>query len=358
MYLAVLDEGNARSLLMYHQVKALWNDAELIDMRAHRDAASALQSVAMAKGSFDAGLEDIGVLLMTPRGPVAGDLLERVADLVVPPWEREWAHQISLGFCDALIITPEIPMDKDPQIKVNSNLLTLSVNEQTPHPLVTTFFLGSAARFITSGCAALDQVYRIDPNPEGIYAAHLQICELCPTVAFCIIDEDSKVLAMPKFPPVIRHNLIYECRNPYNGLVYGHGGIKVFLRSAFLARPPVPVHEDMTLWVSKDCGLEVMDGVCSEHHFATSPYEGFRAAFREAYKLAHTDTPEARKRLRRWCNTKRYNKPYWIALGAQVGKDFAERSKNFPINNFAEIEKVFLHLVNSRQEYSDGDSSE
>lgn len=354
MYLAVLDEGSARSLLLYHQVKTLWKDAELIDLRAHKNATTALQSVAMARKDFSSGLEQLGVLLLAPSGPVSGPILERLAHLCVPSWERDWAHQIPLGFCEALVITPDLPMDKDPPVKENSDLVTYvdeGTSDSVPHPTVTTFFLGSSERYVDSGCSEWDQVYRIDPNPAGLYAAHLQICDLCPTTAFCVIDEDSKVLKSPKFPAVIRHNLIYECRNPYNGLVYGHGGIKVFLRSAFLARPPVPIHEDMTLWVSKECGLEVMDGVCSEHHFATSPYEGFRAAFREAYKLAHTDAPEAKKRLRRWCNTKRYSRDnHWIALGAQVGKDFAERSHNFPINNFDEIKKVFLHFVNLRQE--------
>jgi hypothetical protein len=203
------------------------------------------------------------------------------------------------------------------------------------HPDVTFYYLGSKINYQTRDWRF--PVVQINPSPNGIYAAHRLLAAICPTKAFAVVDEDNWLTDVPALPDVIRHTLIYHSRNPYNGLVYGHGGLKVFLRSAFLQQTSIPQNVDMTEYVSPE--LEVVPQVVSEHRFAVTPYQAWRGAFREASKLLRKTDLDSRARLAVWCQLQG---PFPLQKAMHKGALDACRIGDFPINNESELNKLYL----------------
>ena len=361
MLVYVLDDDTAQSQLLYYEVQRDWPSAKFIRSELNTDPCAVAQSLAAAT-NYDTAM----LLRVNPDGygPVDLNQLEYVTNMVIPRWERKWILKIPLSFADAYVFTKDLPpIDEKVQTKLfvigfYSNVREMySLKEQ-----VTVFFLGSNTAFNRSVFREHESIHRVDPHPDGIYAAHKRLAELCPTKAFMVIDEDNQVMHFPVLPEVIRHNLIFHAENPYNGLIYGHGGLKVFLRSVFIGSKAVPPDQDMTLWVSQDCGLEVIETSCSRHVFNRSYYKGWRAAFRECYKLARqadddgalVETEMARCLLDDWLLPSRYqDKDKNVLLGAIEGERLFHVNPRFPINREDELQRHFKASVIDPRTFQD-----
>ncbi len=153
----------------------------------------------------------------------------------------------------------------------------------------------------------------------------------------CVVDADflpdsSEVLDELRFIPDVSNNTyshVWFCRNPVNGLVYGHGAPKVFPRVAQIMRRPSTLQTDFFLSVGT--GVVVHPVCLGTHVFNWSAKSSFYAAAKECAKLAlaaPTDK-EAASRLDVWTSQNDLSKdqPYsHLCLeGALVGKAEPEK---------------------------------
>jgi len=131
---------------------------------------------------------------------------------------------------------------------------------------------------------------------------------------------------------------IFNCRNMVNGLEYGHMGVVMY-------------HKQMVI-DSHDYDVLGLDYTMSHRHdvvpvlscygeFNTSPFETWRAAFRETIKLAQamdqTPTIETKYRLDVWCNHAQGNYSEYCTAGARHGVEFYNTHKD----NMIELKKSF-----------------
>lgn len=183
----------------------------------------------------------------------------------------------------------------------------------------------------------------------SIFASHKAIAEHCKEDRFYVVDGDCWIVDNFRFDREIelkpRSVAVFRARNPINGLVYGHGGIKLFSRDCFsmerLDRP------DMTTTLA-DAYIKV-NVLASEHRFNYTPFSTWRTAFREAVKLSaglnkNNNDQESQDRLNMWCYTGVESKfGYFSIQGARAGVAYADRAdRDFNmVNDFKQIEKEF-----------------
>lgn len=139
---------------------------------------------------------------------------------------------------------------------------------------------------------------------------------------------------------------LWDVRNPINGLVYGHGGPKLFNRSQ-LRTANMLSGVDMT--TAFDNGM-VLHGECvGIHAFNWSAFSTWRTAVREAAKLTLLSgkDEEAAERLEAWLTKSDDNAEYadFCIDGANWGhgQAFPKNSINW-INDYDHLYKVFKQL--------------
>jgi hypothetical protein len=189
---------------------------------------------------------------------------------------------------------------------------------------------------------------------QGIHKAHQVAARMCWTDYFWAVDADAIIMDSFDFThndvefyeePTVR---VYRATNPVNGLVYGHGGVKLLPRLATLRMDTSPV--DMTTSISKL--YKPMPIISNFHKFDVDSYSAWRTAFRECVKLSsqvidRQDSKQTLERLYTWCsiaeNTEFKSE---IIKGALQGKLYGEKYKE---------DKLRLRLINDyewlRQEY-------
>lgn len=162
--------------------------------------------------------------------------------------------------------------------------------------------------------------------------AYANAAQAASTPYFFAVDGDNWLLEDFGFEtdlvPETDETLIWNARNPVNGLVYGHGGIKL-LPTERTRRIAELSAVDVTISVGDT--TRFVPVTASEHRFNASPFETWRAAFRECAKLASHSMPGMPEHLRIqwlevWC-TKGAVAPFgnWCLLGAQEGRLFGQQ---------------------------------
>lgn len=196
-------------------------------------------------------------------------------------------------------------------------------------------------------------------NVSGIHDAHLACARAASTEFFWCIDGDNWLLhtSMDDLAEVeknVQPSSVYVMRalNPFNGLIYGHGAIKLFHAPAFidqLNRSSV----DMTSGARLD--YRIVHRLASEHRYHASAFHAWRTAFRECVKLASSIIPNTKQdetshRLSVWCDKDRVAKlDFWQdhIQGALHGREYGIKHKNDKqslamINNFDWLRQEFL----------------
>jgi len=124
---------------------------------------------------------------------------------------------------------------------------------------------------------------------KGIPNAHRTAAERCKTRYFWVIDADN--IVHPDFDFSFRWRrsderqdrvAVWKARNNVNGLEYGYGGIKLLPRRVVLEMPNNIV--DFTTSISDH--FFPMGEVASTTVINSSPFEAWKAGFRECVKLA------------------------------------------------------------------------
>ena len=89
---------------------------------------------------------------------------------------------------------------------------------------------------------------------------------------------------------------IFHCKNPVNGLEYGHRA--VILYNKFLCLSTIHPNLDFTLSQPHT----VIPQLCGTSNFNVTPEISWRVAFREVIKLCEMKpTVESKHRLKKWC---------------------------------------------------------
>jgi hypothetical protein len=186
-----------------------------------------------------------------------------------------------------------------------------------------------------------------------IFESHKAIADSCTEDRFYVVDGDCWILDNFKFDREIdlpqKSVAVYRAKNPVNGLVYGHGGIKLFSKDCFGAeRLDKP---DMTTTLA-DAYIKV-NVLASEHRFNYSPYSTWRTAFRETVKLSsginkNNNDQESLDRLTMWQQAGLESVyGYFSVMGARQGVIYAKKHKNNldKVNEFGWLEEQFTKWI-------------
>ena len=186
-----------------------------------------------------------------------------------------------------------------------------------------------------------------------IFESHKHIADKCQADRFYVVDADCWIVDTFSFDKQIdlkpKNVAVFRAKNPINGLVYGHGGIKLFSKDCFSAerldRP------DMTTTLAD--GYIKVNILASEHRFNYTPYSTWRTGFREAVKLSaginkNNNDQESLDRLNMWLNAGiEAQNGYFAIQGARMGEQYA-RSKNADftlVNDFDWLHNKFLDWI-------------
>lgn len=155
------------------------------------------------------------------------------------------------------------------------------------------------------------QVKRI-MNFNSTVAAWTHAAEVCKTSHFFSVDADN--IVSPDFSWTVPDFLnddprihVWRCQNPVNGLVYGHGAIKLWSVKNILSQ------KNKSTWIDFTCqlstyGFKIQPELASVAHFNSCNEETFKSAYKECLKLASGETryaltaddPELEFRLKSW----------------------------------------------------------
>lgn len=189
----------------------------------------------------------------------------------------------------------------------------------------------------------------------SIFESHKTIAQQCDYDKFYVVDADSWIVDNFKFENSYelrpKSVAVFRAKNPVNGLVYGHGGIKLFSKDCFdleeLDKP------DMTTTVANE--YNKVNILASEHRFNFSPFSTWRTAFRETVKLSagvnkNNKDNETMERLEMWCHAGLEAKfGYFSVQGARQGVEFAEQNPNdlHKVNDFVWLKEYFVKWIGS-----------
>jgi len=104
---------------------------------------------------------------------------------------------------------------------------------------------------------------------------------------------------------------IFHCKNPVNGLEYGHRAVILYNKHLCLST----IHPNLDFTLSQP--HTVIPQLCGVSHFNTTPELSWRVAFREVIKLCEMDpTVESSFRLKKWCELGTGQHAEWVQKGA------------------------------------------
>ena len=115
---------------------------------------------------------------------------------------------------------------------------------------------------------------------------------------------------------------IFNCLNPVNNLVYGHGAVLLYNKKLVMQTPKPGL--DFTLSQPHDWVPELS----AINHFNETPWLSWRTAFREVIKLIHNKpTVENSYRLKKWSTLGKGKNAEWCLKGANDAHKYYEEVK-------------------------------
>ena len=113
---------------------------------------------------------------------------------------------------------------------------------------------------------------------------------------------------------------IFNCKNPVNGLEYGHGAVLLYNKKLVMQTTKPGL--DFTLSAAHDW-VPILSAI---NHFNETPWLAWRTAFREVLKLCqYTPTVENRYRLKKWCELGQGQNAEWVLKGATDAQEYYQK---------------------------------
>jgi hypothetical protein len=116
---------------------------------------------------------------------------------------------------------------------------------------------------------------------------------------------------------------IFHCKNPVNGLEYGHRAVILYNKHLCLST----IHPRLDFTLSQP--HTVVPKLCGTSHFNTTPEISWRVAFREVLKLCEMKpTVESQYRLKKWCELGKGLYASLVQKGALDAMKYYEENKH------------------------------
>jgi len=116
---------------------------------------------------------------------------------------------------------------------------------------------------------------------------------------------------------------IFHCKNPVNGLEYGHRAVILYNKHLCLST----IHPSLDFTLSQP--HTVVPQLCGTSHFNTTPEISWRVAFREVIKLCEMKpTVESRHRLKKWCELGKGDNALLVQQGALNAVEYYKEHKD------------------------------
>ena len=116
---------------------------------------------------------------------------------------------------------------------------------------------------------------------------------------------------------------IFNCKNPVNGLEYGHGAVLLYNKKLVMETTNPGL--DFTL----SAPHEVVPILSAINHFNQTPWLAWRTAFREVIKLLQAKpTVEGAYRLKKWLMMGEGENADWVYKGANDAKVFYDKNSD------------------------------
>jgi hypothetical protein len=188
----------------------------------------------------------------------------------------------------------------------------------------------------------------------GILESHRRIAELSDSDMFVVFDADCSVRdeLLSERVPIGQEDAthVWYVENPINGLIYGHGGPKMFSKHAF-ADLKTSATVDVTTSASAK-KLVLHTNCVGIHKFNWSAEATWRTAFRETAKLTWIlgYDPDAEERLKTWVEVADMTQPFWeyCLAGALQGHLWAttvnSQGEGQKINDFSWLSEKFAQV--------------
>ena len=174
-------------------------------------------------------------------------------------------------------------------------------------------------------------------NVSGQTLAYMVAANMSDTDYFFAVFPKLEIVESFKFdfqPDRLKNpcHYIFHCKNPVNGLEYGHGAVLLYNKQ--IVMQTVKPGLDFTL--SGD--HEVVPILSAINHFNETPWLAWRTAFREVIKLLQAKmTVEGKFRLKKWLTMGVGENADWVHKGANDAKNYFDEYKD----NYDELMKSY-----------------
>ena len=165
-------------------------------------------------------------------------------------------------------------------------------------------------------------------NVEGQTAAYHQAAYMSDTDYFFAVFPKIEIVDSFKFdfqPDRMKNpcHYIFNCKNPVNGLEYGHGAVLLYNKK--LTLETIKPSLDFTLSAPHDY-VPILSAI---NHFNQTPWLAWRTAFREVIKLCQMKpTVESKYRLKKWCELGKGENADWVQKGALDAQNYYQKNSN------------------------------
>ncbi len=159
----------------------------------------------------------------------------------------------------------------------------------------------------------------------GQTLAYFKAAEMSDTDYFFAVFPKLEIVDSFKFdfqPDRMKNpcHYIFNCKNPVNGLEYGHGAVLLYNKK--LVYETTDPGLDFTLSASHDWVPELS----AINHYNETPWLAWRTAFREVIKLCQNKpTVENRYRLKKWCTVGDGENGEWSLTGAKDAQEYYQK---------------------------------
>jgi hypothetical protein len=279
---------------------------------------------------------------------------ENLIDYKVESWDKDYLHIFHSRSATIHLIPRDLAINDTELDFPDKKFIRTSVIKKPP---LDVFFIQ-----YDENNAAKNLRYLAEKRPDvkvisgvsGIFNAHLAAAQQSETDFFWVVDADATVIDAFDFEyEILEWDFdvvhIWKSINAINYLEYGHGGVKLIPKHLILN-----ADEDTAVDITTSIGarIKIVDEISNINNFATSPFNAWRAAFRECVKLASAsiarqNQEETDYRLGQWCNSGG-NRPLgeYVKGGASAGEWYGKKYKGdknalVKINDYTWLKEQF-----------------
>ena len=236
---------------------------------------------------------------------------------------------------DVMLVPKSVMMKISEQMYDFDLIRKINIKASTPKPHAVIFISydepSAEERFNTlkAKCPRAKWLKNIQGQTEAYHAA----ARLSETDYFFAVFPKLEIVYSFNFdfqPDRLKHacHYIFSCRNPVNGLEYGHGSVLLYNKQLTLDTHTPGL--DFTL----SAPHEYVPILSAINHYNETPWLAWRTAFREVMKLKESSdtkpTVETKYRLKIWLEKAQGKNGEWSISGAKDASNWYDKNSDKP----------------------------